>query len=66
MPRWSQQTTRPVAEVLRELISSYLERGRRYRFEMEARRQSRSIASSPDEKEVMHWIHDVTDIRHRE
>ena len=59
----TESENRPVSEVLRELISSYLEQKRRRHFEIEARRQSLSIVSSPEEKEVMHWIQDVTDTR---
>ena len=42
---------RPVAEVLRGLMRSYVE---------EARRQSQLIAGSEDESEVMRWIQDVS------
>lgn len=59
----TEDENRPVAEVLRELISNYLEQRQRRRFEIEARRQSQLIASSPEEREVMNWIQDVTDSR---
>jgi antidote-toxin recognition MazE-like antitoxin len=51
---------RPVAEVLRELMRNYVHRARKRKFGEEARRQSRLVASSPDETEVMRWIRDVS------
>lgn len=51
---------KPVAQVLRGLMSRYVERKKRREFEAEASRQSSLIASSKDEKEVMDWISDVT------
>jgi hypothetical protein len=51
---------RPAAEVLRGLMRSYVEEARRRRFAAEARRQSRLIAASGDEAEVMRWIQDVS------
>jgi hypothetical protein len=51
---------KPVAEVLREFMRSYVQRARRRRFAAEARRQSRLVADSPDEAEVMNWIRDVS------
>jgi hypothetical protein len=53
---------KPVSQVLRDLMASYVERKKRKQFETEARRQSLLIASSPEEAEVMDWISDVTDI----
>jgi len=52
---------KPVSQVLRDLMAAYIERKKRKQFEMEARRQSKLIASSPEEAEVMEWISDVTD-----
>jgi hypothetical protein len=52
---------KPVSQVLRDLMAAYVERKKQKRFEMEARRQSKLIASSPEEAEVMDWISDVTD-----
>jgi hypothetical protein len=49
-----------VAEVLRELMRSYVQRARRRKFAAEARRQSRLVANSADEAEVMNWIRDVS------
>jgi uncharacterized protein YqfA (UPF0365 family) len=51
---------RPAAEVLRELMRSYVEEARKRRFAAEARRQSQLIAASEDEAEVMRWIQDVS------
>lgn len=51
---------RTVAEVLRELMRAYVEGMRRRSFQAEARRQSKLIANSPDEAEVMRWIEDVS------
>ncbi len=51
---------KPVAEVLRELMRSYVQRARRRKFAAEARRQSRLVANSADETEVMNWIRDVS------
>ena len=52
---------KPVSQVLRDLMAAYVERKKRKQFETEARRQSKLIASSPEEAEVMEWICDVTD-----
>jgi antitoxin component of RelBE/YafQ-DinJ toxin-antitoxin module len=51
---------RPVSEVLRSLMRGYVEDVRRRRFAAEARRQSKLIAASEDEAEVMRWIQDVS------
>jgi predicted DNA-binding protein len=53
-------TDRPAAEVLRNLMQSYVEEARQRRFAAEARRQSQLIAASEDEAEVMRWIQDVS------
>lgn len=52
--------SKPVAEVLREFMRSYVKRARRKRFIAEARRQSQLVANSADESEVMNWIRDVS------
>ncbi len=51
---------RPAAEVLRGLMRGYVEDWQRRRFAAEARRQSKLIAESEDEAEVMRWIQDVS------
>ena len=51
---------RPAAEVLRSLMTGYVEEARKRRFAAEARRQSQLIAASEDEAEVMRWIQDVS------
>ena len=51
---------RPAAEVLRGLMRGYVEDAQRRRFAAEARRQSKLIADSEDEAEVMRWIQDVS------
>jgi antitoxin component of RelBE/YafQ-DinJ toxin-antitoxin module len=51
---------RPAADVVRSLISEYVEEARKRRFAAEARRQSQLIAASEDEAEVMRWIQDVS------
>ncbi len=51
---------KPVAEVLRDLMRSYVKRVRRKKFAAEARRQSQRVANSADESEVMNWIRDVS------
>lgn len=51
---------KPVAEVLREFMRYYVHRARRRKFAAEARRQSRLVAGSADEAEVMNWIGDVS------
>ncbi len=56
---------RPAAEVLRELMRSYVEEARRRRFAAEARRQSQLVAASEDEAEVMRWIQDVSSDKRR-
>jgi len=55
-----EEENRPAAEVLRSLMSGYVEAARRRRFAAEARRQSELIAASEDEAEVMRWIQDVS------
>jgi len=52
---------KPVAQVLRDFMSGYVERKKKKKFEAEARRQSALIASSPEEEKVMNWIQDVSD-----
>ncbi len=52
---------KPAAEVLRGFMRAYVGRTRRKRSAAEARRQSRLIAHSADEAEVMNWIRDVGD-----
>ncbi len=56
---------RPAAEVIRALMRSYVEDARRRQFAAEARRQSRLIATSEDEVEVMRWIQDVSSVKGR-
>ncbi|MGC2112338.1 MAG: antitoxin MazE-like protein [Candidatus Korobacteraceae bacterium] len=56
----TESENKPVAEVLRELMRSYVQRARRRKFAAEARRQSRLVADSADEAEVMNWIRDVS------
>lgn len=51
---------KPIAEVLRDFMHSYVQRARRRKFAAEARRQSRLVADSADEAEVMNWIRDVS------
>ncbi len=51
---------KPVAEVLRDFMRSYVKRARRRRFVAEARRQSQCVSNSADESEVMNWIRDVS------
>lgn len=52
---------RPVAEIIRDLMASYVERKKKREFEAEARRQSAIIAGSPGEKRAMQWVEDVAD-----
>jgi hypothetical protein len=54
---------RPAAEVLRALMRDYVEQVRKRRFAAEARRQSRLVASSKEEAEVMRWIQDVSALK---
>jgi hypothetical protein len=56
----TESENRPVAEVLRQLMRNYVQGAKRRKFAAEALRQSRLVASSPDEAEVMNWIADVT------
>ena len=51
---------RPAAEVLRSLMRTYVEEARKRRFAAEAHRQSKLIADSEEEAEVMRWIQDVS------
>ncbi len=57
----TEKENKPGSRVLRDLMVSYIQRRKRKEFEAEARRQSRLIAASPEEVEVMDWISDVTD-----
>ncbi|MGB8481810.1 MAG: antitoxin MazE-like protein [Acidobacteriaceae bacterium] len=52
---------KPGSQVLRDLMAAYIQRKKRKEFEVEARRQSRLIASSAEEDAVMDWISDVAD-----
>jgi len=56
---------RPAAEVIRALMRGYVEDARRRKFAAEARRQSRLIATSEDESEVIRWIKDVSSVKGR-
>lgn len=49
----------PVSLVLRRFMSDYVASKKRKEFAVEARRQSKAIARSPDELKVMDWISDV-------
>ncbi len=57
----TEMENKEVSQVLRDLMAAYVERKKPKQFEMEARRQSKLIASSPEETEMMDWISDVTD-----
>ncbi|HZD75528.1 MAG TPA: antitoxin MazE-like protein [Acidobacteriaceae bacterium] len=57
----TEKENKPGSQVLRDLMAAYIQRKKRKEFEAEARRQSRLIASSPDEAAVMDWISDVAD-----
>ena len=57
----TEREKKPVAEVLRELMQAYVAHAKRRSFVAEARRQSRLIAASKDEAEVLRWIEDVSD-----
>ncbi len=52
----TEREKKPVAEVLRELMQAYVEQAKRRRFFAEARRESRIIAASKDDAEVLRWI----------
>lgn len=52
---------RPVADVLRDLMRHYVRERKRRAFVAEARRQSRLIAGSQEEKEVMEWADHAAD-----
>jgi len=54
---------RPAAEVLRALMRDYVEQARKRRFAAEARRQTKLVASSEEEAEVMRWIQDVSALK---
>ncbi len=58
--RAARAENRTVADVLRELIRTYVATARQRKFTAEARRQSSLIASSPEESEVMRWVQDVS------
>jgi chorismate mutase len=51
---------KPVAEVLRDVMRSYVKRAKRKRFVAAARRQSQRVANSADESEVINWIRNVS------
>ena len=53
---------RPASEVLRDLMLAYVEDQERKRFEAEARRESKLVAASFDEKEVDHWFEETWNI----
>jgi hypothetical protein len=56
----AESENKPVAEVLRQLMHNYVQSAKRRKFAAEARRQSRLVANSADEAEVMNWIRDVS------
>lgn len=56
----TESENKPVAEVFRELMRSYVQGARRRKFAAEAGRQSRLVANSAEEAEVMNWIRDVS------
>ena len=56
----TESENKPVAEVLREFMRSYVARARRRKFAAEARRQSQLVANSAEEAAVMDWIRDVS------
>jgi len=57
----SEEEKKPVAEVLRELMRGYITRAKQRKFVAEARRQSRIIAASKDDADVLRWIERETD-----
>ena len=57
----AEEENRPVAQVLREIMLTYLERKRKKEFLAEARKQSLRIASSRKEKEVLDWLGKAAD-----
>ncbi len=52
---------RPAGQVLRDFMRRYVAARRTRDFTAEAERQSRLVAASPDEAEVLRWIEDVSD-----
>ncbi len=56
-----EEEQRPVSQVLRDLMATYIERKRRRQFTVEARRQSLVIASTRSERETMDWVNNVAD-----
>jgi hypothetical protein len=50
---------RPASEVLRDLMLAYVEDQERRQFEGEARRESKLVAASFDEKEVDLWLEET-------
>ena len=54
---------RPAADVLRDLLRNYVRERKRRAFVAEARRQSRLISGSPEEKDVMEWAERAADTR---
>ena len=52
---------RPVADVLRDLMRHYVRDRKRRAFVAEARRQSRLIAGSREEKDAMQWADHARD-----
>lgn len=54
---------RPVAEVLRDLMRDYVRDRKRRAFVAEARRQSRLVAGSREEKDVIKWADRAADTK---
>lgn len=59
----AERERRPVADVLRDLMRNYVRDRKRRAFVAEARRQSRLIASSQEEKEAMEWVDRAADTK---
>jgi len=57
----AEKESRPASEILRELMRNYIREARRQEYFQEAERESKIIAESEDEAEVMRWIENVSE-----
>lgn len=54
---------RHVSEVLRELMSAYVQRQKRMEFEADARRQSKVIASAAGNEDISPWLQETWNMK---
>lgn len=56
----AEKESRPASEILRELMRQHIRESRYRQYCEEAERESKIVAESEDEAEVMRWIENVS------